>query len=1355
MSKYDEYRRKRNLLPESSVDNQGNSISKYDQYRMAKGYKTDMRKSEFDNATRRQVDAFSDIANPMNSSLMRGVSGDKAAQRTWEQNSGIQFKPVQGPPAPRQLSEYEKGLQEIEEKRPDGFLGHLYDYTVRPIAWTGNAAFYGNPVGNFVTRAVGTGAETVLGSPSARPGTTGNATADRIADITGTIGGVAGLAFNPAAAGVKGQNLVTGPLEAARGVLSTGAAQKAQRLLSTGINSINPRMTTQTADRLARTGLEGAMTGGIGGVAAGLVQGQDSNQEIARNALLGVGLGAAGDMAISSAGAGLKRLAQRRTPTSIETGPAPDIQPPSRLAPDTPEAPEKFEGELFVRDTPEVPPLLRNEQETEVVSRTSKEQRIRDRLSKVLGETDPTDNKQYPVGQQERGFATTLKASDKTPEEFTSQLDSKYDPITNRETVLKANARIDNDVSDATKYVLGNEKFSADKAVTAQRLIDHYNQQKNYQMAVAIADKVASEATKAGQAIQALSVYNRLTPEGVLIHAKQIAKKVNENIPVNAKKVEITNEMAANLTDLAATTQKMTGVKNLSNTVIDILERAKSGEKLDSTEVDQLNRFVQESKQFIKESTKKSKPRPPRPLKEMKDKRVRDNVMSFLDAQEQAAKERLRARGIRISSTPLDVWADYAVIGAAKMAKGVVKFADWSAEMVKELGEDVRPTLESLYNKSRETFEMSAKKISQDTISKAERLTEKLIKTKNLSESEAESLLTLARRVSGLSGEEKRIASQDLQYILQQLDRPGILKKISSTQTIMQLLNPKTQIRNVFGNELFYRIERLNKYLATPLDIARSKITGTDRKITFKTHNQGQFWQNWFEGVKAGWKGVNINGLETQFDLHGAAFKGKYNPMTYLEKSLGAALRGFDNAAYMRAYNKTMGEIGTLDAINRGIKPTKQYVQDFILKADDNIKQIADQYGRYVTFQDNNVISVGLTKLKRGLNVGKDFGFGDLVLKYPKTPGALLMRALEYSPAGFVRSAVIIAKGIRNAEKDPAEAVLALSRAITGTVGFAGMGYFLMDKGVITGVASKDRDVRSLQQAAGQGQYQVNISALTRWVDSGFDQDAIKLKEGDFLYTYDWLQPVSISLSMGANVNKNIKEGKEAESIASGAIGSAVNSFAGGINTLTEQSVLSGVQSAFSSYPGQSVTDKIIDILSDVPSSFVPTLFNQIKQAQDNKRRETYSPNKIDQSLNKAQAKIPGLAQKLPVQYDSLGQAKKHYQDGNLFNIFLNPGFASRYDLSPEAKLIVDLITETGDETLAPRVPQKTVKGIKLTGEQFSRLQQIQGEETAKRIRNMPSGDAETKAKYMEKALTEAGKVAREQIMKEFNLSSK
>ncbi|KAF6598239.1 hypothetical protein H6F38_34140, partial [Paenibacillus sp. EKM208P] len=80
---------------------------------------------------------------------------------------------------------------------------------------------------------------------------------------------------------------------------------------------------------------------------------------------------------------------------------------------------------------------------------------------------------------------------------------------------------------------------------------------------------------------------------------------------------------------------------------------------------------------------------------------------------------------------------------------------------------------------------------------------------------------------------------------------------------------------------------------------------------------------------------------------------------------------------------------------------------------------------------------------------------------------------------------------------------------------------------------------------------------------------------------------------------------------------------------------------------------------------------------------------------------------------------QKHYQNPSLANIYLNPGFPSRYTLSPEAQEVVNLITETEDETLAPRVPGKTLKGNKLTGKQFSRLSQVQGEETARRIRKL------------------------------------
>lgn len=957
--------------------------------------------------------------------------------------------------------------------------------------------------------------------------------------------------------------------------------------------------------------------------------------------------------------------------------------------------------------------------------------------------------------EKERGFATTLRESDKTPQTFKEKLKSAFTSISNEESLANANRRMRN-VEEAASYAMGNSRFTAEKAATAQRLIDHFNKTKNFQRAVDIAEKVSEEATNAGQSIQALSMFNQLTPEGVLIKAQRLAAKTNEKLLLGQTEVKVTAKMAENISELAQTTQKMTGVKDLANNIENILDKAKSGAKLTKTETDELKRFVTESKQFINEVSKP--PKAPRAPQVPKDSRVKENVVKFLDSHEQAARERLRARGIRMSSTPLDVWADYAIIGAAKMGKGTIKFADWSAEMVKDFGEEIKPHLHNLYDRSRQTFNLSAQKVTRQTISDAERIVEKAIRDNGkLSAAEVKNMRDLAQKVSRLSGEEKNLASQDLQVIMQTLARPTFLRKVATTQTIGQLLNPKTQVRNSLGNEIFYRLERLTKTVTTPLDIARSKITGSKRTVTFRTNNQGEYWKNWMRGLKAGWRGTNVNGIETQYDLGGPSFKSKYNPLLYLEKALGASLKSFDTAAYMRAYNNTLGEQATLRAMNEGQKGNKELIRKYIREADDNVMKIADEYGRYSTFQDNNAISKGLVALKKGMNLKKDFGVGDLILKYPKTPGALLHRALEYSPAGFLRSAAILARPIFKKEPNTAEAMNALGRAIVGTAGLTGMGFFLFEKGILTGSVSKDRDIRDLQKSTGQGQYQVNLSALTRFVKSGFSTDSAKLQEDDFLYTYDWMQPISMAISIGANTSKNMNAGDQK---LSGLAGTVYNSIEGGLGTLTEQSVVQGLKRAAEGYPGQTFTDKVMDVLSDIPASFVPTFSNQLKQLGDNNKPETYDPSKLRQSLNRAQAKIPGLAQKLPIQYDTLGRKKEVYQDNNLFNVMFNPGFSSRYKLTPEEEYIIDLIEESGDESLAPRAPAKklTVKGetFVLNGDMYSRLQQLQGEETRERIERKARLDVDKslnrRSKNITNALTDAGDAAKKTLSKEMGL---
>jgi hypothetical protein len=974
-------------------------------------------------------------------------------------------------------------------------------------------------------------------------------------------------------------------------------------------------------------------------------------------------------------------------------------------------------------------------------------------------------------GTKERGFATTVKEADKTASEVKEGIRSRYTPVTNEESLRRANQRIDKDIEAAASYVMGTTRTNAEKIATGSRLIDEFTKRGQHQRAVDIAEKLAEEGTKAGQSIQSFSMYERLSVEGILIHANRIARKTNEMFSANAKQIKVTEDTAARIGDLVATSQRLSGAKDLSNDVVDIVNRAKKGEKLSETETDTVRRFVEEARQFAKETSQasKAKPRPARVPNEMKNPRVRDNVVSFLDAQEKAAKERLRAKGFRVSSTPLDVYADYAIIGAAKLGRGTIKFADWSESMVNDFGDEIKPMLNAIYERSKDTLNITSKRVTSQTIDQAERITNRLIKSKDMTLEEAESLKTLALNVSGLSGDAKRIASQDLQKILQGLDKPTKWQQISSFQTIMMLLNPKTQVRNIGGNEMFYRLERINKYVATPIDWTRVKLFGGKRSVTFRTHNQGRYWESFLQGAQAGWKGVNPEGLTTQFDLRPTTFSGKYNPMTYMEKALGASLRGFDYAGYRRAVNKTLGELGTLKAINEKIPKgqQKEYVEKFIKDADDHSQQIADEYGKYATFQDNNPLSVNLQKMKKGLNFGKDFGIGDIVLKFPRTPGALLMRAIEYSPIGFIRSLNILAKPWYNKGADPnqAEFTQALSRAIIGTFGLSGVGYFLLDKGVLTGSSDKDRDTRELERSAGKGQYQVNVSALKRLALSGFNPDEAKLKENDTLLTYDWAQPVAISIAVGAEVKKSINQGKELGEGTLNLGAATLKSVEGGLDSLVEQSVLQGIRKAGEGYYGQTMVDKIGGILGDVPASFVPTFSNQIRQYTDNTQRETYDPNKLQQVINRMKLRVPGLSGTLPRRYDTLGKPKENFKDSSnsLFNVFLNPSFVSKYTLSPEAKFVIELIDETGDKTAAPRVPGKNLtirqangeaETVKLTPQQYTEIQKIAGEYTLQGINMINNMELtnDQKLKAMSKILNDAGERARYEIKQEMGV---
>lgn len=987
----------------------------------------------------------------------------------------------------------------------------------------------------------------------------------------------------------------------------------------------------------------------------------------------------------------------------------------------------------------------------------------------------------------ERSFNRTLRQSENTAPEVRQGLEQTpnrtYDPITNVKTLEDANKRIERlGVDTAEAQLLNKTKYNAEDIATGMRLIQELQTAGNVQRAVTVADRLATELTKAGQTVQAASIWNRLTPEGAFLAAQRKVQRVNENLLKGQSPVKITDQQANTITEAAQTLQTAGLSQERSGTVTEIMNRVRNGENITPDERKIVDDFVQDAKKFL-QTTKQKAPKAPKPAavpKEMKDSRVRDRVVSYLDEQERAALERIKARRNRLSSTPFDEWGDYAIVGASKLAKGAIKFADWSEQMVRDLGENIRPFLSDIYEKSKQMQGDSVKKINEQVISRAERIAESYVKRNeaNLSQSDIDFVQNLARRVSELSGQEQRMASQELQSVLQGFEKVGIGRKLQSAQYISMLLNPLTQIRNVVGNEMLYRLERLQRIVSTPIDIAASKITGGPRTITFK--RGPSVWDNFFqptqdffghlgEGMRAGWRGVSPEGLTSKYEIQGQSFRSKYNPMTYLEKSLGAVLQGFDYAAYQRAVNQRLSEMAYLDALNRGIKgddAIRRHMQTVMTNIDETTHNIARDYGKFVTLQNDSQLARTLMGFRRGANKltgSPDFGAGSVVVPFAKTPANLLLRGLDYSPAGILKAMKQMYDILRNPNTDltRADVIQSISRSVIGS-SIGAIAYWLADKGAMFGKSDKDPEVRKLMQSAGIKDFQINVSALMRMmqaVATGEDVDqAAKLQPGDTLWGFEWAQPVSMPAAVGTNVYQGVKEDKGWAKTSADAAFAAVN-------TLLDSSVLSGIREVFqipqnSDNVFGSVT---MNLLRQVPSQFVPSLVRQMNTLFDEKLRETYAmkDDLLGQITNSAQSNSPWLAQQLPQRVNTLGQPQTRLN--TFIDVFLSPAQRSVYKPTPEAQMVIDLINETGDNSIAPRAAAKYVSGkdtktgetrrVDLTPEQYVELQTVVGQATAEGLKKInPNWSTERKITAIIKVLDEAGKKGRNQFKKEFGL---
>lgn len=593
----------------------------------------------------------------------------------------------------------------------------------------------------------------------------------------------------------------------------------------------------------------------------------------------------------------------------------------------------------------------------------------------------------------------------------------------------------------------------------------------------------------------------------------------------------------------------------------------------------------------------------------------------------------------------------------------------------------------------------------------------------------------------------KTVKSAELAALIQEAQPASIGRKIGSVQTMAQLLNPKTAIRNVIGNGIFAAVDTSSNALAAVMDNALSRVTGNRTRVLPRLGAAAKgFKQGAIEGYQDAIRGVDTAGGGNKFDIP-QGFTFKNSVLQGLEKAMAVELKASDRAFYQMARNESL--LNQLKASGG-----KEITEEMIAAAHEE--------ALYKTFQDDSAAAKLFTGIKRALNFNKDFGLGDFVLKYPKTPGNLLSRAFAYSPTGFLKTLHLAAEPFMKGTPFNQRAFVdSFSRATVGTGLIGSTGYMLGKLGIATGAADKDADIRAIKRKEGMAPYSLNASALMRFALT-YNPKSAKPQKNDVIYTYDWAQPIAVPFSAAVGVAQT--EDRKTFGKTLTALETAGTATLEATDTLTQQGVVQGLQKLFSK--NGSISKGALEIAGDAPASFVPSAINQANQLTDNKLRDTSGDGPIGTSINKVKAKIPGLAQTLPERKDVYGETAERYQDGgnNLLNVAFSPGFMTTLKEDPTGKEILRLYKETGLAKQAPKLVEKSVKirntsgnpvNRSLTSEEHSAYQEFMGQNTKKLFDRTISSpfyrrlSEEGKANALSQIMTDVNQAAKKKLFQD------
>lgn len=535
------------------------------------------------------------------------------------------------------------------------------------------------------------------------------------------------------------------------------------------------------------------------------------------------------------------------------------------------------------------------------------------------------------------------------------------------------------------------------------------------------------------------------------------------------------------------------------------------------------------------------------------------------------------------------------------------------------------------------------------------------------------------------------------------------IDKWNAWRYLSMLGNPRTHVRNIVGNVGFVPAVTVKNVIGAGIESAANAVSGGKvgrTKAILTTKDAGLIKAAWSDyanireqALGSGKYNDNVN-VRQEIEEGRTIFKPKL--LEAMRKFNSTALDAEDAwfskphyAAALAQFCKANGITAEQVAGGKGIEAAREY---------------AIREAQKATYRDTNAFSQMISDLGRyrGDNKMKRLGstLAEGILPFRKTPANILVRGVEYSPIGFLKSISYDLVQVQKGNMQATEMIDRAAAGLTGT-GLMMLGLYMAKEGILRGSGGDDEKKKKFDELQGHQEY------------------AIELPNGTSI-TLDWLAPEALPFFVGANLYEQM-QANNGYLTMSDMLQAASNV----TDPLLSMSCLQSLNDVFDAvgYASSGDTNALTSAVASAATSYltqgIPTVFGQVERTGESTRMTTYTDkNKfltpdMQYALGKASARIPGVDYGQIPYIDAWGRTEN---SGGVvaraFNNFANPAYTSKVSGSKMEDELSRLYEATGETKVLPQRAPKSFtvnkENKQLTGEEYVKYATKRGQTSYK-----------------------------------------